>query len=208
MSCIAFDSQCSVIVSGPSGSGKSTFVFNLLENSDQMFTRKLNNIYYFYSVWQELFDKCKLENLNFIIKIPDESIIEDITDGTHHLLIIDDLQISALNDGFIANFFTRESHHRNLTVILILQNSFHQGKYARDISFNAHYFILFKNPRDKNQIKILGNQLGIRDKIVEAYSTATERPFSYLLIDLSPRSESDYMLRGSILPHEFTVVYK
>ena len=113
-------------------------------------------------------------------------------------MIIDDLQIAALNDGFIANLFIRESHHRNLSVILILQHLFHQGKYARDISLNAHYFILFKNPRDKNQIKILGNQLGIRDKIEEAYSSATERPFSYLLIDLSPRSESDYMLRSNI----------
>ena len=208
MSYIAFESPCPVIVSGPSGSGKSTFIYNLLENSEQMFTRKPNKIYYFYSIWQDLFDKCKIDNLNFIKKIPDETTIEDITDRSHHLLIIDDLQISALNDGFIANLFTRESHHRNLSVILILQNLFHQGKYASDISLNAHYFILFKNPRDKNQIKILGNQLGIRNKIVEAYSLATERPFSYLVIDLSPRTESDHMLRGNILPHEFTVVYK
>ena len=116
MSCIAFDSPCSVIVSGPSGSGKSNFVFNLLENPDQMFTRKLNKIYYFYSVWQELFDICKLENLNFIKKFL-LRVLEDITDGNHHLLIIDNLQISALNNGFIANLFTRESHHRNLSYL-------------------------------------------------------------------------------------------
>ena len=72
------------------------------------------------------------------------------------------MQIKAMNDPYIANLFSRESHHRNLTVILLLQNLFHQGKYGRDVSLNSHYFILFKNIRDTNQIKVSGNQLGIK----------------------------------------------
>ena len=77
----------------------------------------------------------------------------------------------------------------------MLQNLFHQGKYARDISLNTHYFILFRNPRDKNQIKILGNQLGIKEKLEKAYNMATERPYSYLMVDLSPQSDSQYVKR-------------
>ena len=78
MSWIAYESPCSLIVSGPSGSGKSTFIFNLLENVGDMFTNTPIKMYYFYSVWQDLFDKCKIRNLTFIKKIPDESIIEDM----------------------------------------------------------------------------------------------------------------------------------
>ena len=118
------------------------------------------------------------------------------------------MQITALNDSFIANLFSLESHHRNLSVFLLLQNLFHQGKYARDISLNSHYFILFKNPRDCQQIRYLGTQLGIKKKLRDAYEDATLLPFSYLLIDLSPRSDSTYMLRSHIFPFEDMVVYK
>ena len=101
-----------------------------------------------------------------------------------------------------------EAHHRNLSVFLILQNLFHQGKYSRDISLNTHYFILFKKQRDINQVKYLGNQLGIGNKLTQAYSDATSEPFSYILIDLSPQSNSSYMLRSNIFPDEYATVYK
>ena len=208
MSCIAFDSPSTFIISGPSGSGKSSLLFNILKNINIMFNKPVNKIYYFYSVWQDLFNENTSDKIQYIQNIPDEKFINEISDGHHKILIIDDLQISALNNDFIANLFTRESHHRNLSIFLILQNLFHQGKYARDISLNTHYFILFRNPRDKNQIKILGNQLGIKEKLERAYNMATERPYSYLMVDLSPRSESQYMLSGNILPDEYTVIYK
>ena len=40
---------------------------------------------------------------------------------------------------------TRERHHRNLSVIYVAQNIFHQGKEMRNISLNAHYIVLFKS---------------------------------------------------------------
>ena len=97
---------------------------------------------------------------------------------------------------FIANLFSRESHHRNITLILILQNLFHQGKYCRDISLNTHYFILFKNPRDIQPIKLLGRQLGTQKNTLEVYLDANQHAFGYLLIDLSPGSNDSFMLRN------------
>ena len=40
------------------------------------------------------------------------------------------------------------------------------------------------------------------------YSDATETPFGYLLIDLSPGIDDTYMLRTQIFPDEHTVIYK
>ena len=57
------------------------------------------------------------------------------------------------------NLFTKGSHHRNLSVIYIVQNLFHQGKGNRSISLNSHYLVLFKNPRDKLQILTLAKQM-------------------------------------------------
>ena len=208
MSVIKFKSPCTCVISGPSSSGKTSFLFKILESCNDLFHQKVNKIYYFYGVWQKLFEDCKIQNIEYLSDKPTQEFIKTIADGNHNLIVIDDLQMSALNDSFIADLFTRESHHRNLTVFLILQNLFHQGKYGRDISLNTHYFVLFKNPRDKFQVKLLGRQLGMEKKLEAAYESATQTPFSYLLIDLSPSADSEYMLRGNILPHEFTVVYK
>ncbi|CAH3183243.1 unnamed protein product [Porites lobata] len=45
-----------------------------------------------------------------------------------NLIVFDDQVIDASKDKRIVNLFTRGSHHRNLSVIYIVQNLFHQGK--------------------------------------------------------------------------------
>ena len=54
------------------------------------------------------------------------------------------------------------------------------------MSLNAHYLVLFKNPRDVTQISTLGRQMYVaRSKfLVEAFKDATAKPFGYLLLDL------------------------
>jgi len=52
--------------------------------------------------------------------------------GEQHLVILDDL----LNDSIrrkLYELFTRGSYHRNISVILITQNLFHQCRYCGDI---------------------------------------------------------------------------
>ena len=67
-------------------------------------------------------------------------------------MVIDEQMENAAGDKRIVNLFPRGSHHRNLSVICILQNLFHQGKNSRSISLKSYYLVLFKNPRDKLQI--------------------------------------------------------
>ena len=173
-----------------------------------MFKVEPERIYYFYTVWQPSSEKISNKNVTFLQGLPDSETIQSISNDNHNLIVLDDMQIKAMNDPYIANLFSRESHHRNLTVILLLQNLFHQGKYGRDISLNSHYFILFKNIRDTNQIKVLGNQLGIKKKLENAYKDVIQESYSYLVLDLCPSSDSNYMLRTHILPNEYTVIYK
>ena len=208
MTSIPFLSPCTAIISGPTASGKSTFIFKVLRNLRYMFNEPVYRVYYFHGVWQKLFDTIEAPNVEFIKDLPTQEHLESIADDKHNLIVIDDLQFSALNNAFVANLFSREAHHRNISVFLILQNLFHQGKYCRDISLNTHYFILFKNPRDVHQIRHLGSQLDICKKLLEAYRDATASPFSYLLIDLAPASDSSYMLRSNIFPKELAIVYK
>ena len=208
MNIIPLNSPSTAIISGPTGSGKSTFIFKIIENISVMFSEKVHEICYFYTVWQSLFDSFQNENISFIKGLPNEEIIQQISDSNHNLLILDDMQMIALNSSFIANLFSRESHHRNLSVFLVLQNFFHQGKYGRDISLNSHYLILFKNKRDKNIIKILGSQISLGKELENVYVDATNEPYGYIMIDLTPSGDSTYMLRSHIFPDEYLIVYK
>jgi hypothetical protein len=53
--------------------------------------------------------------------------------GLPSLIILDDL----LDEAYLREvcyLFTKGSHHRNLSVILITQNLLHQGRHRRDIT--------------------------------------------------------------------------
>ena len=77
------------------------------------------------------------------------------------------------------------------------------------MSLNTHYFVLFKNPRDAQQISVLARQIfGAKWRyMLEAFADATTEPFSYLMIDLKPQTEDRLRLRTNIFPGETNFVY-
>ena len=112
-------------ICGPTGSSKSTFVMRLLKNITEMLSEKVKKIYYFYNNWQKNFDQQNNGNIEFRQGLPSEEDFKRFPNSEHSILVIDDLKIPALNNIFIANLFSRELHHRNISVMLILQNLFH-----------------------------------------------------------------------------------
>ena len=145
MALLPLKSASNIIIGGPSQSGKTELVYKLINNSNDLFESPFDKIYYFYDVWQNGFNNLNNE-VELIQGLPDENFLRELEPTMHKLMVLDDQQLNALNSSIIAEIFTKYSHHKNLSVILILQNLFHQGKYSRDISLNTHYFILFKNP--------------------------------------------------------------
>ena len=97
-----------------------------------------------------------IPNIEFFKGIPSDLEHDTFFDiNKRNLMVIDDQMDNAGEDKRIFNFFTRGSHHRNLSVIYIVQNLFHQGKGTRSISLNSHYLVRLKNPRDKLKILTL-----------------------------------------------------
>ena len=112
-------------------------------------------------------------------------------------------------DESIANLFTKGSHHRNISVVFLVQNMFHKNKHIRTISLNSHYMVLFKNPRDASQFAALARQMYPNQSAfaLEAYKDATQQPFSYLFVDLRPEQDDTLRLRANIFPGETQYVY-
>ena len=90
------------------------------------------------------------------------------------LIILDDL-LNETYSGEVCKLFPKCSHHRNISVILITQNLFHQAKLCRTISLNAKFIVLLKNTRDITQFTHLARQVYPGDSVglYKAYREAT-----------------------------------
>lgn len=190
------------IVAGPTSCGKTAFVFRLIDNAKSMIDPPPSKIVYCYGEFQQLF--CRYPHVHFREGLPSM----DEFDGSEPvLLVIDDLMQET--DETVANLFTKGSHHRNLSVLFLAQNLFPKNKFARTMSLNAHYMVLFKNPRDTSQFANLARQMYPKTSqfAVEAYKDATREPYSYLLVDFRPEQDEDLRLRTHIFPDEKHYVY-
>lgn len=198
------------IVAASTGSGKTVFVKRLLENATAMIHPPPTRIVFCYAQYQKLYTELSrtMPQIEFIPGLP-EDLIHMFDPNLNNLVVIDDLMAEAGDDVRIANLFTKGSHHLNLSAILISQNLFHQGKQMRTISLNSHYFVLFRNPRDRSQILHLAKQMFPNNPkyLQESYVDATNEPYSYLLIDMKPQSDDNYRLRTNIFPGETQVIY-
>ena len=192
------------LISGPTGSGKSSVVKKLIRQS--AIEPKPDNIVWLYLEDQPLYKD--LKNVEFIQGIPDD--LETMFQANrNNLLILDDLMTHVHSDPRLTRLFSVGSHHRNLSVIFIIHNLFHQGKEMRNLSLNSHYIMLFKNPRDSLQVATLARQMypGKSKFLIEAYQDATKDSYGYLLLDLKPTTPEILRVRTNILPTEVPVVY-
>ena len=182
------------LVAGPTGSGKTTFIKELIQQSKKRIYLPPERIVWCYSEWQPLYTSLLGGLVEFHQGLP-----EQLNPKVRNLVILDDLMNSV--DQSVTDLFTKGSHHRNISVIHIVQNIFHQGKGHRTQSLNTHYLVLFKNPRDGSQINHLARQMYPNNAqyLQEVYKDATAPPFGYLFIDLKQETQENLRLRTNIL---------
>ena len=123
------------------------------------------------------------EKITLVKGIPENGFDDYLLSDS--LFIIDDLLLESADNTHVTNLFTRESHHRKITIVLILQDLFSYGKHRKTFLRNSHYLIIFKSPLDKSSIytiaqRIMPKRIRLFMSIFEA---ATKKPYSYLFID-------------------------
>ena len=182
----------------------------LLESGEDMIEGAPENIICCYGIYQPAYDEIQrnIPNITFVEGVPSdlESMINPFI---RNLVVIDDLMHELSNDQRITSLFTKGCHHRNLSVIFILQNIFHRGKELRDMNLNCHYLVLFKSPRDSSQVNHLAKQMfpGHVKYMQETFQDTKKRPYGYLLSDLKPETPSDFRLRSNVFPGETQCPY-
>ena len=211
-SLIRFASPASLLLCGISQSGKTTFTFKLLENANGIFEKPPTKMIYAYGQYQQLFDQMEERIPGLILHsgLPSKEQIEEWTDPSQHtIIVLDDLasQVAKSEDALF--LFTVTAHHRCCSVIFLTQNLFMPGKFARSISLNCHYVIMFCSIRAISSLLSFASQAFPKQSafIKQSYDLATSRAYTYLVIDLSVNSPDKYRIRTRIFPDEDTIIF-
>ncbi|KAJ8024649.1 hypothetical protein HOLleu_34609 [Holothuria leucospilota] len=134
-----FQHPFTCVIAIPTRSGKTVFLNKLLTHARVMIHEPPEAIVWFYGEYQPLYDQM-FETLGEIIRFVEgvpQSFDDFIDKSKRNLIILDDLMSETANDKTISNLFTKGSHHKNVSVILVSQNLFHRGRENRTISLNT-----------------------------------------------------------------------
>ena len=120
-----FEHPFTCMVAGMTGSGKTVWVQSPLTQAYRMISLPPEKIVRCYSQWQPAY-------MEILVTIPNREFVKGILTALEqdayfsvnkrNLVVFDDQMIDAGKDQRIVNLFTRGSHHRNLSVIYIVQN--------------------------------------------------------------------------------------
>ena len=205
-----FITPFSMGVYGRRESGKTHFVTELLIQQERLIKDPFKKVIWINKSFQkDVYEKLMRANqfeLEFLDDIPNfDEMGKQIRNA---LVVLDDMLTESNRNEQISALFTR-GRHLNISVILLSQNLFHQGKYSRDISLNVDYIVLFRNTRDTGQIMTLAQQMYPRVKkfLPWAYHDVVEKEnFSHLILDLKPYTNSVMRVRAKIFDL-FPIVY-
>lgn len=204
-----------MILAGGRRTGKTHFTKTLLErNCELVSSPPLDAIVWFYGARQEeIFDALsgtlreKGQYVEYVEGLPEDKSVQDIVlelPGDRKLIVLDDLMEKASNRSDVAALFTH-GRHENVSVMFLSQNFFHKSKYARDMSLNIDYAVLFKNTRNPSMVTHLGQQMGNAKFLKRAYDDATADPFSHFFIDMRSDTLEALRYRSNVLGETQTV---
>ena len=195
-----------LIVGGGSGSGKTTFVKELVDTNH--FSSPFDKIVYCYPDYltdvpveldQIVEYRPGLCDLNYLSNLPRNSLV-----------IYDDMMEECGKSDDIMKLFTVVARKRNLSIIFLVQNIYHQSKQFRNIRLNATGFVLFKfyaaNDVNNRLMRDLGVQSLFTKRQLEKHY---DKKFAYIVIDIHPQRHSSFVtIKSNIFDKYFTVFHK
>ena len=194
-----------LFLSGPSRCGKTFFVADFLQNLHKITKDPPSFTIYVYKTWQ-----CKFDEMKHLVNvfIDEENVVEKIKEyatGKSILVVFDDM-INSKSLSTLATLFTVDGRHMNMSLMFLTQRMFVNNEYFRQISQNCDYFVVFKNPRNSSEIRMLAQQITPGSlHLINIYIEATKDPFSFLFINLTQECEPEVKYLSQLFSKDHSV---
>lgn len=208
---LQFPSGSVHLVAAPAGAGKTTRVARYLALKDELFEKgkETKAVFFFYNIWQPEYTKLQEKGLvtQFVKGFPtNEQFLDKVSEHERSIVILDDALQFISNE--LIQIATVSARHSKATTFILLQSLFPAHPLARQLSLNARYFHVLKNPRDNTSLANLARQISPENHrfIVQAFHDATKEPYSCFIIDLNQQTPENLRYRSNILPEEFPMV--
>ena len=203
-------SGSSMILAGPTNCGKTTFAVELIKQRYEIFDKAIDNVVVItphqQSIYDDLFKSGNVDEIINTIQSFDDilKIAQRYKNVGGCILLLDDIALDLDSKLHLNKVFTEICHHYNLFCIFFTQNLFLNNPDYRTMSLNSAYLVLFKNPRDQRQITHLASSVAPLNTafITQSFFNATQKAYSYLLMDFLQQTPNFLRLRTNILPHE------
>ena len=194
-----------IFLSGPSGCGKTTFIIDMIRHLDKIAEKPPAQIIYFYKEWQPKFDYM-INELGVRFIEDNDMIIEQIKDFDGSAFVVFDDMINSSNLKAVAQLYTVHGRHLNLSLAFLSQRLFNNNEFFRQISQNSDYMCIFKNPRNSMEIRNLAMQITPKTlDLLDIYKKATQKPFSYIFINLTQEGIPQLKFINEIFNHDHIV---
>ena len=191
------------IFAGSSQSGKTYMIGEMLKHQSEIFSSQFDFVKYYYPSFLEEspVDYHNLTNtpISYSSGFPSKSEVLSLPENT--LLIIDDQADTAVKSDLISQIYKVISGKRRLSIILVTQNYFIQGKHSREIRNSCNYVGLFRNCCDD----LLNSRVATAFGLKLAYAAAEKELFCcqvypFIFIDQTQRGQiSQYRLYTKII---------
>lgn len=191
-----------MIITGSSGAGKSVFANQFIMNFNRLVDTNLDYCCWFHGIETHEIKNSTTSDIRYVQGLP-EDLSSYIIDEQNGLFVFDDLQYELLQSKQVAEFCQKTSHHRNVAMIIILQDAYAEGPYRKSLMRSTHFFVLFPNFLDNSVTYSLASKILPRDQrtffdIYEHCTSLKNKNYGYLFISGQPKTPYQIRFRTDI----------
>ena len=202
-----FDYPFRIFIAGSSQSGKTYFARELLYNNE-IFKKSIQSVRYCHPDYLSELPVNWHESLD--VPVSYQSGIPTLDEmcrlEPHTCLVLDDLYEEAILSRPVDYLFRVLSGKHKISVIIMSQRYFAQGRFGMNIRNNCNFTVMMRNSDGRVNSRI-ATSLGLTVAVNKAiHDTYTNNYYPYIFVDSSPRGQvSNYRCYTSIFGDAQTV---